>query len=357
MQFERNAILVALLAAGLLPLAVHDQYLLHVAIMVLFYAVLATSLNLVVGYVGEFSLGHTAFLGTGAYAAALLSTQLGWPMWATIPAAGVLAAAMGLLIGSITLRLQGPFFVIVTLSFAEVLRLVADNWVAFTNGPMGIAGVPQPAWLAQAGNLATKQFFFYLAWGVLAVSLYLAYRFVYSNAGRAAVAVRENRYVAQSIGIRPFRYAMLAFVLGAFLAGMAGGFYAHYISFVGPEVFRFAFMVSMIIMVLIGGKGTLVGPLIGALLVTFLEEYLREAKELRLSLFGLAVMAIVLFLPRGLMGFLTTRREMRTPPYALSRAPQGAAPADWRSQIRCALGRGGAILSGVSGAWRLGKPK
>ncbi|WP_299452659.1 branched-chain amino acid ABC transporter permease [uncultured Pigmentiphaga sp.] len=325
MRFERNALLATLLITALLPLVIRDQYLLHVAIMVLFYAVLATSLNLIVGYVGEFSLGHTAFLGTGAYAAALLSTKLGWPMWATIPAAGLLAAFMGLLIGSITLRLQGPFFVIVTLSFAEVLRLVADNWVAFTNGPMGIAGVPQPSWLAQAGNLATRQFYFYLAWGVLAISLYLAYRFVYSSAGRAAVAVRENRYVAQSVGIRPFRYAMLAFVLGALLAGMAGGFYAHYISFVGPEVFRFAFMVSMIIMVLIGGKGTLVGPLLGALLVTFLEEYLREAKELRLSLFGLAVMGIVLFLPRGLMGFLATRREVRptaAPPVAVAIAPR-----------------------------------
>ena len=311
MTFERNAILGFMLIAALLPVMVQDQYVLHIAIMVLFFAVLATSLNLVVGYVGEFSLGHTAFLGMGAYTAAILSTQYGMPMWATIPIAGVVAAVTGLVIGAITLRLQGPFFVIVTLSFAEVLRLVADNWIGLTNGPMGIAGVPQPSVLASASNVGAKQFYFYIAWAVLAVAMYLSYRFVYSNAGRAAVAVRENRYVAQSVGIRPFTYAMLALVLGAFLTGMAGGFYAHYISFVGPEVFRFAFMASMIIMVLIVGKGTLVGPLIGALLVTFLEEYLREAKELRLSLFGLAVMAIVLFLPRGLMGFLTHRRESR----------------------------------------------
>jgi len=311
MRFERNGLLGFLALAALVPFVVHDQYVLHIAIMVLFYAVLATSLNLVVGYVGEFSLGHTAFLGTGAYAAAILSTQHGWPMWLTVPVAGVLAAVMGALIGAITLRLQGPFFVIVTLSFAEVLRLVADNWIGLTNGPMGIAGVPQPAMLADAGNLAGKHFYYAVAWALLAVSLYLSYRFVHSNAGRAAVAIRENRYVAQSIGVRPLTYSMLALVLGAFLSGMAGGFYAHYISFVGPEMFRFAFMVSMIIMVLIGGKGTLLGPLIGALLVTFLEEYLREAKELRLSIFGLAVIAIVLFLPQGLMGFAGRRRERR----------------------------------------------
>jgi len=311
MNFEKHCLWALMALGALLPFVVHDQYVLHIAIMVLFYAILATSLNLVVGYVGEFSLGHTAFLGTGAYAAALLSTQYGWPIWATIPTAGVLAAVMGFIVGGITLRLQGPFFVIVTLSFAEVLRLVADNWIALTNGPMGIAGIPQPELLIEASNLAAKQFYYAIVWALLALALYLSFRFVHSNAGRAAVAVRENRYVAQSIGIRPLSYSMLALVLGAMLSGMAGGFYAHYISFVGPEVFRFAFMISMIIMVLIGGKGTLVGPLIGALLVTFLEEYLREAKELRLSIFGLAVIAIVLFLPRGLMGFITQRREAR----------------------------------------------
>lgn len=311
MNYEKKILLGLMALAAAVPLVVRDQYVLHIIIMVLFYAVLASSLNLVVGYVGEFSLGHTAFLGTGAYAAAILSTQYGWPIWATIPVAGVLAALMGVVIGALTLRLQGPFFVIVTLSFAEVLRLVADNWIGLTNGPMGIAGIPQPRLLEAASNLAGKQFYYAVAWVLLALTLYLSYRFVHSNAGRAAVAVRENRFVAQSVGIRPLNYTMLALVLGALLSGMAGGFYAHYISFVGPEMFRFAFMVSMIIMVLVGGKGTLVGPLIGALLVTFLEEYLREAKELRLSIFGLAVIAIVLFLPRGLMGYVAQRREAR----------------------------------------------
>lgn len=309
MKLERNAILVFMLIAAVFPLFVTDQYVLHIAILVLFYAVLATSLNLVVGYVGEFSLGHTAFLGIGAYTAALLSLRFGMPMWATVPLAGLISAAFGLIIGAITLRLQGPFFVIVTLAFAEVLRLIADNWIGVTNGPMGLADIPQPAMLADASNLFGKQLYFYIALAITAVSLYLAYRFVYSNVGRAAVTVRENRFVAQSVGIRPFSYAMRAFVLGALLAGMAGGFYAHYISFVGSEVFRFSFMITMIIIVLVGGKGTLLGPLIGALLVTLLEEYLREAKELRMSIFGLIVMAIVLFMPRGIMGFLAARRE------------------------------------------------
>lgn len=311
MAFERNTLLILAALAALFPLLVSDQYMLHIGIMVLFYCVLASSLNLTLGYVGEFSLGHTAFLGLGAYTAAILSAGFGLPMWATVPLAGAVAAVFGLLIGAITLRLQGPYFVIITLAFAEVLRIVANNWVGVTNGPMGIAGIPQPDLLAASSTLFAKRLYFYIALGIAALALYLCYRFVYSSAGRAAVTVRENRYVAQSVGIRPFAHAMRAFVLGAFLAGLAGGFYAHYISFVGVDVFRFGFMATMIIMVLIGGKGTLLGPLVGALVVTLAEEYLREVQELRLTIFGLIVMLVVLFLPKGLMGFLTLRRERR----------------------------------------------
>lgn len=309
MKLDRNILLIALVGALLVPLVIGDQYLLHLAILVLFYATLATSLNLVVGYVGEFSLGHTAFLGIGAYTAALMSLRWGAPIWLTIPAAGLVAGVAGCAIGAITLRLQGPYFVIITLAFAEALRVLANNWIGLTNGPMGLAGVPQPAWLVDLSPLLAKKIFYMIALAIVVLAVYLAYRFVYSNAGRAAVAVRENRYVAQSIGVSPFATSMLAFVMSAVIAGLAGGFYAQYISYVGPEVFQFAFMVSMIIMVLMGGKGTLVGPLVGALIATLLEEYLREAQELRMSLFGLIVMAVVLFMPNGLMGFLARRRE------------------------------------------------
>ena len=309
MKFERNFILAFLGIAAMLGGLVTDQYLIHIGILILFYATLGISLNMVVGYVGEFSLGHTAFLGIGAYTAAILASRFDVPMWMTVPLAGLIAAVFGYLIGAVTLRLQGPFFVIVTLAFAEVLRLLADNWIWLTNGPMGIAGIPQPAIMAEASNLAIKQYYYYIALAIFAFAMFVAYRFVYSNAGRAAVAIRENRYVAQSIGIRPFTYAMFAFVLGAMLAGLAGGFYAHYISFVGSEVFKFSFMITMIIVVLVGGKGTLVGPVVGAVLITLLEEYLREAKELRMSVFGIIVMVIVLFMPNGLLGFMHKRRE------------------------------------------------
>lgn len=307
--FERNFLLCALAVAAVLPLGLGNEYLLHIGVLVLFSLILATSFNLIVGYVGEFPLGHMAFLGIGAYTAALLSSRFGLPIYATVPAAGAMAAVFGLAIGAITLRLRGPFFVIITLCFAEVLRLVANNWVALTNGPMGISGIRKPGWLENLDAMGQKVGFYYIALIIAAIVLYLSFRFVYSNVGRAAVAVRENRFVSQSVGISPFYYALVTFVLAAMMAGLSGGFYAHYISFVGPEVFGFAFMASTIIMVLLGGKGTLVGPVAGAVVVVLLEEYLRDFKELRLSIFGAIVIAVVLFMPRGLMGFVARRRE------------------------------------------------
>jgi branched-chain amino acid transport system permease protein len=310
MRFERNFLLATLALAALAPLVVHGEYPLHIGIMVMFSMMLATSLNLIVGYVGEFPLGHTAFFGIGAYSAALLSVRFGVPIYFTIPLAGIVAAISGLAIGTVTLRLRGPFFVIVTLCFAEVLRLVANNWIDLTNGPMGISGVAKPALVAGATGVQQKLWFYYAGLLLAAVSLLICYRFVYSNIGRAAVAVRENRFVAQSIGIWPFYLGLVTFVLAAAIGGLAGGFYAHYISYVGPEVFGFSFMITMIIMVLAGGKGTLAGPIVGAAIVVFLEEYLRDFKELRFSIFGLIVVAIVIFLPRGLMGFIGRRPEI-----------------------------------------------
>jgi branched-chain amino acid transport system permease protein len=313
MAFERNFLLIGLVLASLAPLVAYNEYMLHIGVMIMFSIMLATSFNLIVGYVGEFPLGHTAFFGIGAYAAALLSMRFGLPFYGSVLAAAVVAAIFGLVIGGVTLRLRGPFFVIVTLCFAEVLRLIANNWVGLTNGPMGLSGITKPAWIIHATGVEQKLWFYYAGLVLASISLLISYRFVYSNLGRAAVAVRENRFVAQSVGIWPFYLGLVTFVLAAAISGLAGGFYAYYISYVGPEVFGFSFMITMIIMVLAGGKGTLVGPVIGAVIVVFLEEYLRDFKDLRFSIFGLIVIGVVIFLPRGLMGFVTRRHEVYRP--------------------------------------------
>ena len=349
MKFERNFLLAAVVLAVFAPLAAGHEYALHIGIMIMFSVMLATSLNLVVGYVGEFPLGHTAFFGIGAYSAALFSVRLGLPIYATIPLAGVVAAISGLAIGAVTLRLRGPFFVIVTLCFAEVLRLVANNWIDLTNGPMGVSGIGKPAAIAGATGVQQKLWFYYAGLVLSAGSLLVSYRFVYSNIGRAAVAVRENRFVAQSIGIWPFYLGLVTFVLAATVGGLAGGFYAHYISYVGPEVFGFSFMITMIIMVLAGGKGTLAGPLVGAVLVVVLEEFLRDFKDLRFSIFGLVVIAVVIFLPRGLMGFIGRRHETYERK-AANAAMSGGRPNERRDRLAPALEPAGLNRGGAADA-------
>jgi branched-chain amino acid transport system permease protein len=205
------------------------------------------------------------------------------------------------------LRLEGAYFVIVTLSFAQVLRLLANNWVGLTNGPMGVSGIVPPSFGPLV--LQSKHALYYLGLTLAALGIAAVRFYVRSNLGRAAVAVRENRNVAHSVGIDPFTVGLITFVLAAFLAGIAGAFYGHYITFVGPEIFGFGFMASMLIMVLAGGQGTLVGPILGALLVTLLQEYLRAAQEIRLSLFGALLMLLVLVMPRGLAGLARSLRR------------------------------------------------
>jgi branched-chain amino acid transport system permease protein len=152
MRFERLFLLGTFVVAAILPVIIRNEYLVHIGVIILFSVMMAASFNLIVGYIGEFPLGHTAFLGVGAYTAAILSTRLGLPIYATIPIGGLFSAIAGLFVGAITLRLRGPFFVIVTLCFAEVLRLVANNWVDLTNGPMGVSGIPKPGSISVSGS-------------------------------------------------------------------------------------------------------------------------------------------------------------------------------------------------------------
>ncbi len=297
-------VIVLVVAAVALPQVVRNEYFLHIMIMALFYTILSSSLNLVVGYIGQLSLGHAAFLGLGCYTSAMLTVDAGVNIWLAMAAAGVVAAVAGLIIGFITLRLDGHYFVLITLAFAEVLRLVVSNWEEVTRGPLGFPGIPRPSIVI--GDLvnidfSSKAHFYYLALAMVALTLWVKYRFVYSNLGRASIAIRENPRLAQSIGINPFYYSMVAFVLGAFFAGLAGSLYAHYISYVGPDEFGFSFMVTMLIIVAVGGRGTIVGPVIGAVIITFVVEALRDAAEIRLSLFGALLVISILFFPKGLV--------------------------------------------------------
>jgi branched-chain amino acid transport system permease protein len=301
---------LALLALSL-PLWLVNPYFLHVVIMAGIFGVLALSLNLLLGYTGQLSLGHAAFFGIGAYTSALLTLRLEWSFWLALPCAIALAALAGWTIGRLALKLRGAYFVLVTISFAGVIALVSVNWMELTNGPLGLPGVPAPA--LGPWSFRAKSAYYYLVLAAVLLSYLVSRRLVESRIGRAFVALRENEPLAESVGVDVTHYLVLAAVVSAAMAGMAGSLYAHYTRFVSPEVFLFTYTVTMVIMVVAGGKGTLAGPLVGAFVFTALPEALRAVTswQWQMLAYGVLLLLLVFFLPRGIVPAVRAWRVRR----------------------------------------------
>ena len=303
---KRLAVGGLLAVAATAPAWVWNPYHLHTLIMAGIFAVLALSLNLLLGYTGQLSLGHTAFFGIGAYATGLLTVKLEWSPWVGLLAAVMLAAVTGWVIGRLALKLRGAYFVLLTISFAGVVSLVSVNWMDLTNGPLGLPGVP-PIEIALPGlpvvSLRGKGAYYYLMLVAVALSFLLCRALIGSRIGRALIALRENETLAESVGINGTHYLVLATVLSAGMAGLAGGLYAHYTRFVSPEVFLFSYTVTMVIMVVAGGKGTLAGPIVGAVTFTVLPEALRALTswQWQMLLYGILLIAVLFFMPRGIV--------------------------------------------------------
>ena len=307
----RVLLAVAALALVTAPAWLVSPYHLHVLIMAGIFTILALSLNLLLGYTGQLSLGHAAFFGIGAYTSALLALKLDWSFWLALPSAAVTTGFAGWAIGRLALKLRGAYFVLVTISFAGVISLVSINWMELTNGPLGLPGVPPPE--LGPWTLRTKRAYYYLVLAGAALAYLVCHRLVHSRIGRALVALRENEPLAESVGIDATRYLVLAAVISAALAGIAGSLYAHYTRFVSPEVFLFSYTVTMVIMVIAGGQGTLVGPVIGAILFTALPEALREAVawQWQMLAYGVVLIVLVFFLPRGIVPSVARWRRSR----------------------------------------------
>lgn len=305
-EIVRRSVTTAAVVIGLLalPLVVTDQYYLHLFIVAGIFVIVAISLDLMVGYVGQLSLAHAAFFALGAYTSALLFVRLKWPMWLGLPAAAIVTGVAAFALGWVILRVRGHRFIIITVAFSEIMRLAATNWVDVTRGFMGLPGLSIPTlYLPGIGaiDISSKERFYYVIL-VAAVLAFIACRLmVRSSIGRAFVLVRENEVLAESLGISAFRYCMIAFVSGAALAGAAGSLYAHYVGFVSPDLFNFSYVTIMLIMVILGGKGTLTGPALGAVIFTFLPELLREASHWRMIIFATILILATLFMPRGII--------------------------------------------------------
>jgi len=285
--------LVAAVAPG------QQRYIVHVLVYTALFATLALSYDLVVGHVGALSLAHPAFFGVGAYTAAILATRLGWPFLADVVAAVLVAGAVAAVAGVPLFRLTEHAFAVGTLGFAVVASIVATNWVEVTRGPLCITGIPKP--------VTTLPAWYWLALTALGAVVLLYRGLTTFRIGRALHAVRDNESLAASAAIDPLRYRMLAFTVGGALAGGVGAIYAHYLSVFCPEEMTVALTVNLLVIVFLGGVGTLRGVLIGAVLFTALPEVLRLAPTWRLVIYGLLLLVIVVRSPAGLDGLLARR--------------------------------------------------
>lgn len=287
------AVLVAL-GLLLLPLGL-DSYLQHIAVVSLYYVVLASSWNLLAGYTGLFSLAHHAFAALGGYTSGLLVVRAGAPIPAGIVAGAALAAVVGYGLGALTLRMRAIYLALATWAFAESLRLVIAAEYEFTRGDLGLR-VPH---LLGTSN-PRVHYYVFLALAVLTV---VALRWLLrSRVGYRLRAIRDDVEAAETSGIDTVRWKKFAFAVSSAMAGMAGAFYGHYIGLLSPVSIKFTEMALIIIMVIIGGLRTLAGPVIGAVFLEGLSETLRLSGEIRMVLFALLVIVLMRLYPAGLAG-------------------------------------------------------
>jgi branched-chain amino acid transport system permease protein len=292
--------LPVLAALLVFPLLVTSEYLLRIAVLAGIYIILTSSLNVTNGYTGLFSFGHAAFYGIGAYTAAILATRFGLSFWLTLPLAGIVAGAFGAAIALPTLRLTGIFLALVTIGFQEITYLVILNWIGLTRGPMGIPGIPPPTFWGSP--LTGNRGYYYLVLALDVLLLFILSRIVTSRVGRAFVAIREDELAAQASGIATFRYKVLSFVIATCFAGVAGAFFAHHARFVSADSFRLDETFAILTMLIVGGMGSLPGPVIGAVFLVVLPEASRFLAEYRGVVYGLILMAVILFRPEGIAG-------------------------------------------------------
>jgi branched-chain amino acid transport system permease protein len=308
-----------LIFAFLVPVIFYNQrYILDLAILVLTYVMLGWGLNVVVGLAGLLDLGYVAFYAVGAYSYALLATTFGWSFWVCLPLAGMLAAIWGVMLGFPVLRLRGDYLAIVTLAFGEIIRLVIINWQDLTGGPNGVSGIPRPTLFGipldnsddgLAARLGIEYssthrivFLFYVILGLALLTNWVTIRLRRLPIGRAWEALRENEVACRALGINTTTTKLTAFATGAMFGGFAGAFFATRQGFISPESFTFQESALVLAIVVLGGMGSQLGVALAALAMIGGFELFRGLETYRMLVFGMAMVLIMIWRPRGLIG-------------------------------------------------------
>jgi branched-chain amino acid transport system permease protein len=306
---EKWLYLLLLALALAVPLLVPNRYAFQIIIMSCLFAIGTLSMNLILGFTGQASLAHAGFFGIGAYGVAL-TTQAGFSFWLALPASAFFAAFIGFLVGLPTLRTRGSYFAISTLCMGVIIEIVAGNWVSLTGGTTGVVGIPapNPIPIPFLGTISfhsqTSQYYLVLAF--LLLTLLVMNRLIYSLKGLSFMAVRNNEPLAEAVGIDTFATKVLSFVIANFFAAMAGGIYASLMGSISPSSASPTITFNLLVYLLLGGAATLAGPVIGAFAIPILMEYLQALQQYSMIIFGLLLIVVIIYFPRGLMGGLTT---------------------------------------------------
>ncbi|PIC57988.1 branched-chain amino acid ABC transporter permease [Sporosarcina sp. P12(2017)] len=333
--YRRLGLLIGVIALLMIPLGITNPYFMYVINLILIYILLVLGLDLIVGYTGQVSIGHGAFFGIGAYIAAIFSTKLGLSFWFTLPIAILATAIIGFIIGFIGLKLIEEYLVMATLAFGTIIWLVFLNWTDVTGGPMGIALIPSPpAMNFGIFQLSFTQYadYYPLLLFFVMVAIIVTKLLINSGFGRACTAIRDDELAAQSMGIPVFRTKVVMFTISAAYCGAAGTLYAHFIHVVSPETFNFTMSVTILTMVMIGGQGSIIGAVLGASLLTIFSEALRAAPELRMLIYGLLIVIMMMFFPRGIMGIIKYYRKQIEKRALLKKMKGGKATVDVKKE-------------------------
>ncbi|GIZ51444.1 branched-chain amino acid ABC transporter permease [Noviherbaspirillum aridicola] len=323
------AILFALALA--FPFLASNDYLLTVMSLAYIYAIATIGLNLITGYTGQFNLAHSGFMAVGAYTVGILTVDHQWPFWLAFALSGFVAAAIGIAVGIVSLRLKGHFFSIFTLCVGYIMFLLIEKWESLTHGTVGIIGIPAPENFLGI-DFDTPRGQYYMVLFFLVISVWIMHRIVTSLLGRTFMAVRNSEELAEALGINLMRNKVLAFTLSVFYAGVAGGLYAGAVRFIGPGLAGVEHTFDMTMFMLVGGIGTLFGPLLGSISMPWLTQYLQFLQDYRFIVFGPILVALVIFLPNGIVGtYLAWKARAAyrksAPAAARAQGAQGVAPA------------------------------
>lgn len=298
---SRNGALLLWGLAILFPMVSDNQYYLHVLSLTFIWTIAVYGLNLIGGFTGQLSLAHAGFFGIGAYSVGLLTVKAGLNFWLALLLGCIITTLIGYLIGLVALRTKEHFFAIYTLCVGYIIYLVIYKWEDLTEGVRGLIGIPPPAPIGPI-TFESPKAKYYLLLCFLVLVIFLMKRIMNSIIGRTYIAIRNSEELAQTIGINTMKQKMVSFVLSTFFAGLSGGLYAAFVRFIGPDISYINVTFDMLTYLIVGGIGTLSGPLIGTLLVVWLSQYLQFLQDYRMLIFGPLLAILIIFYPRGIAG-------------------------------------------------------